>query len=62
MPEVKFMDKSLAETVAKFVDSLHHMYPGIDTRPIANFEDEDFTFQIAVSGDLSIEEVYTPIP
>ena len=57
MPEVKSMDKSLAEAVAKFVDSLHHMYPGIDIRPIANFEDEDFTFQIAVSGNLSIEEV-----
>jgi len=57
MPEVKAMDKSLAEAVAKFVDALHHIYPGIDVRPISNFEDEDFTFQIAVPGDLSIEEV-----
>ena len=57
MPEAKAMDKSLAEAVAKFVDALHHIYPGIDVRPISNFEDEDFTFQIAVPGDLSIEEV-----
>jgi len=57
MAEVKAMDKSLAEAVAKFVDALHHIYPGIDVRPISNFEDEDFTFQIAVPGDLSIEEV-----
>ncbi|EFK08115.1 conserved hypothetical protein [delta proteobacterium NaphS2] len=57
MPEAKAMDKSLAEAVAKFVDALHHIYPGIDVRPISNFENEDFTFQIAVPGDLSIEEV-----
>ncbi|MCG6880435.1 MAG: hypothetical protein LJE96_14970 [Deltaproteobacteria bacterium] len=57
MPEARAMDKSLAEAVAKFVDALHHIYSGIDVRPISNFEDEDFTFQIAVPGDLSIEEV-----
>jgi len=57
MPEVKTVDKSLAEAVAKFVDSLHHMYPGIDIKPIAGFEDEDFTFEIAVPSCLSIDEV-----
>ena len=57
MPEVKTVDKSLAEAVAKFVDSLHHMYPGIDIKPIAGFEDEDFTFEIAVPSGLSIDEV-----
>ena len=57
MPEAKNMDKSLAEAVAKFVDALHHIYPGIGIRPVSNFEDEDFTFQIAVPRDLSIEEV-----
>ena len=57
MPEVKAMDKSLAEAAAKFVDSLHHMYPGIKIKPIANFEDEDFTFEIAVPKNLSIDEI-----
>lgn len=57
MPEVKTTDKSLAEAVAKFVDALHHMYPGIDLKPIAGFEDEDFTFEIAVPSALSIDEV-----
>ena len=57
MPEVKAMDKSLAEAATKFVDSLHHMYPGIKIKPIASFEDEDFTFEIAVPKDLSIDEV-----
>ena len=57
MPEIKTMDKSLAEAVAKFVDALHHIYPGINIKPIDSFEDEDFTFEIAVPGYLSIEEV-----
>ena len=51
------MDKSLAEAATKFVDSLHHMYPGIKIKPIASFEDEDFTFEIAVPKYLSIDEV-----
>jgi hypothetical protein len=51
------MDKSLAEAAAKLVDALHHVYPGINIKPIANFEDEDFTFEIAVPKDLSVDEV-----
>jgi len=55
--EIKATDKSLAEAATKFVDSLHHTYPGIKIKPIANFEDEDFTFEIAVPKELSLEEV-----
>jgi len=33
------------------------MYPGISIKPIPSFEDEDFTFEIAVPRDLSIDEV-----
>lgn len=57
MPELKPKDKSLAEAVAKFVDALHHMYAGISIRPIAGIEDEDFTFEIIVPRDISIDEV-----
>ena len=57
MSEIKATDKSLAEAATKFVDSLHHMYPGIKIKPIASFEDEDFTFEIAVPKELSLEEV-----
>lgn len=57
MPVVKTIDKTLAEAAAKFVDALHHMYPGIKIKPIASFEDEDFTFEIAVPRDLSIDEI-----
>lgn len=57
MPEMKTTDKSLAEAVAKFVDALHHLYPGINIKPIARIEDEDFTFEIAVPRELSFDEV-----
>jgi len=30
MPEAISIDKSLAEAVTKFVDSLHHIYSGIE--------------------------------
>jgi hypothetical protein len=57
MPELKTIDKNLAEAAAKFVDALHHMYPGITIKPIGHFEDEDFTFEIGVPADQSVYEV-----
>lgn len=57
MPELKPMERNLAEAATKFVDALHHMYSGINIRPIDRFEDEDFTFEVTVPRNLSIEEV-----
>jgi len=57
MPQLKAIDKSLAEAAAKFVDAVHRLYPGINVRPIASFEDEDFTFEVAIPKDLSMDEV-----
>lgn len=57
MPETIVTEKILAEAVAKLVDSLHHKYPGIKIKPISNYEDEDFTVEITISKDMSIEQV-----
>jgi hypothetical protein len=57
MKEVKPVDKNLAEAAAKFVNAVHRLYPGINVRPIASFEDEDFTFEVAIPKDLSMDEV-----
>lgn len=57
MPGLKTRDKSLAEAAARFVDAVHRLYPGINVRPIASFEDEDFTFEVAVPRNLSVDEV-----
>ena len=57
MPEAISIDKSLAKAVTRFVDALHHIYSGIEIRPVPNYEDEDFTFEITIPKSLSIDEV-----
>ncbi|MCK4486042.1 MAG: hypothetical protein KAU38_04675 [Desulfobacterales bacterium] len=57
MPEIMAIEKSLAEAVTKLVDSLHHKYPGIKIKPISNYEDEDFAFEIIIPKDLPIDQV-----
>ena len=57
MPETMAIEKSLAEAVTKLVDSLHHKYPGIKIKPISNYEDEDFAFEIIIPKDLPIDQV-----
>lgn len=57
MPETLITEKVLAEAVAKFVDSLHHIYPGIKIRPISSYEDEDFTVELTVAKDIPINQV-----
>ena len=57
MSEAITIDKSLAEAVTKFVDALHQIYSGIEIRPVSNYEDEDFTFEITIPKSLSIDAV-----
>jgi len=57
MPQTLTNNKSLAEAVTKMVNSLHSKYPGIKVAPISNYEDEDFTVEIVIPKDLSIDQV-----
>ena len=57
MPEADAVGTNLAEAVTKLVDLLHHKYPGIKIKPISNYEDEDFTFEIRIPKNLSIDQV-----
>jgi hypothetical protein len=57
MPQAIVAEKSLAKAVTKLVDSLHHKYPGIKVKPISSYEDEDFTFEIAIPKDIPIDQV-----
>jgi len=57
MPKAISIDKSLAKAVTRFVDALHQIYSGIEIRPVSNYEDEDFTFEITIPKSLSIDEV-----
>ena len=57
MPETITTEKSLAEAVTKLADFLHNKYRGIIVKPISNYEDEDFTFEITIPKNLSINEI-----
>lgn len=57
MPQTLINNKSLAEAVTKLVNSLHHIYPGIKIAPISNYEDEDFTVEIVIPKNFSIDQV-----
>jgi hypothetical protein len=57
MPEDAATKRNLAEAVTKLVDSLHRRYPVIKIKPISNYEDEDFTFEIIIPKDLPIDQV-----
>jgi len=57
MPQAIAVEKSLAEAVTKLVNSLHQKHPGIKIKPIPNYEDEDFTFEITIPKDFPIDQV-----
>ena len=57
MPATNTPDKSLAEAVTSFVDSLHRKFPGVKIKSIPAYEDEDFTFEIIIPQGLAIDEV-----
>ncbi len=57
MPATMLFDKKLAEAVAELVDAFHRLYPGIKIKTIPPYEDEDFTLEISIPPELSIEDV-----
>jgi hypothetical protein len=57
MAQPRTENRSLADAVTKFVDALHHIYPGITIQPISNYEDEDFTCEISIPHTLSLAQV-----
>ncbi len=51
------LDKRLAEAVALFVEALHHAFPAVVTRPIAAYDDEDFTLEVRIPAALDRDTV-----
>ena len=50
-------EKRLAEAVAVLVDAIHHEVPGASTRPLAPYDDEDFTLEVRIPAGLDREAV-----
>ncbi len=57
MNVVEQKEKSLAEAVAILVEEIHRSFPNVSTRPISPYEDEDFTLEVKIPGELDRETV-----
>jgi hypothetical protein len=50
-------EKRLAEAVAVLVEAIPHEVPGASTRPLAPYDDEDFTLEVRIPAGLDREAV-----
>jgi hypothetical protein len=48
MSVVEPWEKRLAEAVAVLVEAIHHDVPAVSTRPLAPYDDEDFTLEVRI--------------
>lgn len=57
MSAVEPQEKRLAEAVAVLVEAIHHDVPTASTRPIAPYDDEDFTLEVRIPAGLDRDTV-----
>lgn len=57
MSAVQPQDKRLAEAVAVLIAAIHHAVPSAVIRPLAPYDDEDFTLEVRIPADLDRETV-----
>ena len=50
-------EKRLAEAVAVLVEVIHHDVPGMSTRPLAPYDDEDFTLEVRIPTGMDRDAV-----
>jgi len=50
-------DKRLAEAVATLVEAIHHEVPTASTRPLAPYDDEDFTLEVRIPAGMDRDTV-----
>jgi hypothetical protein len=57
MSAVEPREKRLAEAVALLVEAIHHDVPTVSTRPIAPYDDEDFTLEVRIPTGIDRDAV-----
>jgi hypothetical protein len=57
MSAVEPREKRLAEAVAVLVEAIHHDVPGASTRPLAPYDDEDFTLEVRMPAGMDRDTV-----
>jgi hypothetical protein len=57
MSAVEPREKRLAEAVAVLVEAIHHDVPTVSTRPLAPYDDEDFTLEVRIPTGMDRDAV-----
>jgi hypothetical protein len=57
MSAVDPREKRLAEAVVILVEAIHHDVPTASTRPLAPYEDEDFTLEVRIPAGMDRDTV-----
>jgi hypothetical protein len=57
MSAVEPRGKRLAEAVAVLVEAIHHDVPTVSTRPLAPYDDEDFTLEVRIPTGMDRDAV-----
>ena len=57
MSAVEPREKRLAEAVAVLVEAIHHDVPTASTRPLAPYDDEDFTLEVRIPAGMDRDTV-----
>jgi len=57
MSAVEPREKRLAEAVAVLVEAIHHDVPTASTRPLAPYDDEDFTLEVRIPAGIDRDTV-----
>jgi len=57
MSAVEPREKRLAEAVALLVEAIHHDVPTVSTRPLAPYDDEDFTLEVRIPTGMDRDAV-----
>jgi len=57
MSAVEPREKRLAEAVAVLVEAIHHNVPTVSTRPLAPYDDEDFTLEVRIPTGMDRDAV-----
>jgi hypothetical protein len=57
MSAVDLREKRLAEAVAILVEAIHHDVPMASTRPLAPYDDEDFTLEVQIPAEMDRDTV-----
>jgi hypothetical protein len=57
MSAIEPREKRLAEAVAVLVEAIHHDVPTVSTRPLAPYDDEDFTLEVRIPAGMDRDAV-----